>query len=422
MMIRRVLASAAASALIVGAIFVPTFAAGPTCAVPGDYPTIQTAVSDPGCTTVNVAPGTYTENVTIGHALTLQGAQAGVDARTARGSESIINGGAGPNITIVADSVTVDGFTLNGPSDSGTAALVMMGGNTGETIQNNVINNPGRAASFITRNAVFRQNAVNDTSTASDGFQGNSSPSQNVTFANNQFGGANSAIYNADITLIEGNSNIVVSGNSSASDGTLVALFKTNGAWVTGNTIVGASDSSAIYIGGGDSNITVSGNNVRSAASAVKVANAYGVGPNSAITVTNNTLNNNGYGVNVGIGAIGAAETVQVHQNSLAGNSTFGVNNSSSGGVAGTCNWWGAANGPGPVAAGSGDKVSTGVTFSPWLISSNLTGGCIGGNVATSKDQCKNDGWQDRVDDQNRPFKNQGQCVSFVQANGHAGK
>jgi hypothetical protein len=80
----------------------PAFATvgGPTCSVPGDYATIQAAVSVAGCTTVNVAAGTYTENVTISHSLILNGAQAEADARSPRGAESIINGGASANITI----------------------------------------------------------------------------------------------------------------------------------------------------------------------------------------------------------------------------------------------------------------------------------------------------------------------------------
>src|ERR1700686_147535 len=66
---------------------------GPICNVPADYSTIQAAVSDPGCTTVNVASGVYAESVTINHSLILNGAQAGADARTARGGQSVINGG-----------------------------------------------------------------------------------------------------------------------------------------------------------------------------------------------------------------------------------------------------------------------------------------------------------------------------------------
>src|SRR6267142_4761853 len=69
----------------------PMFAVGgPICSVPGDYSTIQAAVNDPGCTTINVAAGTYVENVTINRTVTLNGAQAGVDARGRVASEAIV--------------------------------------------------------------------------------------------------------------------------------------------------------------------------------------------------------------------------------------------------------------------------------------------------------------------------------------------
>ena len=38
--------------------------------------------------------------------------------------------------------------------------------------------------------------------------------------------------------------------------------------------------------------------------------------------------------------------------------------------------------------------------------------------VPTSKDQCKNGGWQNYVDNNGTPFKNQGDCVSFVATGG----
>jgi hypothetical protein len=54
--------------------------------------------------------------------------------------------------------------------------------------------------------------------------------------------------------------------------------------------------------------------------------------------------------------------------------------------VDGTCNWWGAANGPGPVGPGSGSKVTAGVDFTPWLYTSDLTGPCyVGGTIAIDK-------------------------------------
>jgi hypothetical protein len=251
---------------------------------------------------------------------------------------------------------------------------------------------------------------------ATDGFQANSTPISSLTISDNNFSGADPNIYNADITVIEGNSNVTVSGNSSTGDGTLIALFKTNTASITGNTITGGGGSSAVYIGGGDSNVTVTGNQVSSAGAAVKVANAFGVGVNSNVTITGNTLQTNDYGVYVTLPSVTTANTVAAHRNSLAGNTLFGINNEATGTLSGTCNWWGAANGPGPVGPGSGSNVSAGVTFAPWLVSSDLTGTC--GTTAVNKDQCKDGGWQAMVDGNNKAFKNQGDCVSFVATGG----
>src|SRR4051794_10639439 len=55
---------------------------GGSCASP-DFNTISAAVAAASSgDIINVCPGTYPENVTIPVALTLNGAQAGVDART----------------------------------------------------------------------------------------------------------------------------------------------------------------------------------------------------------------------------------------------------------------------------------------------------------------------------------------------------
>ncbi|MCY1139894.1 right-handed parallel beta-helix repeat-containing protein [Actinoplanes sp. Pm04-4] len=343
------------------------------CAVPARYATIQSAVNTTACTAIKVAPGTYAENVTIGRSLKLHGARSGQDARTRRGGgESVINGGALATITIDADNVTVDGFTLNGPPSPGTAALVMQTGKSGETIQNNVINNPGRAASITTSRSTFTRNLVKNTPTANDGFQTNSMPVRDVTISDNTFTGPTPSTYNADVTFIEGDRNLTVSGNRSTGTGTLVAFFKTTGGRVTGNTVAGKPDSSAVYIGGANSNITVSGNTISGAGSAIRVVNR----PNSGVTITRNTLRKNQYGVNVGPGAVSG--TLAVNRNSIAGNTAYGVfNDPTSGGpVNATCNWWGSLTGPGPVGPGRGDKVSTAVTYRPWLKLSSLITGC----------------------------------------------
>src|SRR5256885_17032488 len=83
-----------------------------TCNVPSlvpFYPTIQSAVNDPSCNPINVAAGTYAENVTIPIArssLILNGAQAGnpVAGRTFAVGESTITGTglSSPDFTIHA--------------------------------------------------------------------------------------------------------------------------------------------------------------------------------------------------------------------------------------------------------------------------------------------------------------------------------
>ena len=102
-----------------------------------------------------------------------------------------------------------------------------------------------------------------------------------------------------------------------------------------------------------------------------------GLGPNSSVTISFNVLSNNVRGVKVGLNAL--TGSVQAYRNSLTANSAFGFfkDPSSGGSVVGTCNWWNSRNGPGPVGPSTtGDKVTAGVSFSPWLTSSNLDGKC----------------------------------------------
>jgi hypothetical protein len=79
------------------------------------FNTVQAGVNRVGSGgTVNVAAGTYAENVTANKPVMLLGANQGITGCGARGSESIISGGAGIAIDITSDGVTVDGFNLTG--------------------------------------------------------------------------------------------------------------------------------------------------------------------------------------------------------------------------------------------------------------------------------------------------------------------
>ena len=78
--------------------------------------TIQYAIGQvSGNDTIMVAAGLYKENVVIDNSLTLKGAQAGFDARTRSGPETIIEPDDGRGIEIVSDAdriVVIDGLTV----------------------------------------------------------------------------------------------------------------------------------------------------------------------------------------------------------------------------------------------------------------------------------------------------------------------
>jgi hypothetical protein len=101
------------------------------------YFTIQEAIDD--IETLNddvitVASGTYTENVNVTKALTINGANAGINGcGPGRNSESTIAGGVGTAVTIGIAGVTIDGFEITGLTGISSTGFSDI------TIQNNKI-------------------------------------------------------------------------------------------------------------------------------------------------------------------------------------------------------------------------------------------------------------------------------------------
>jgi len=96
--------------------------------------------------TINVYPGTYTENVTLNSNFILEGANVGIDPNgtAIRNTESIISPTSGTAITIAHNNVAIDGFTItNGGSGTGTG--IYSSDHSGLTIQNNIITNIGNS-------------------------------------------------------------------------------------------------------------------------------------------------------------------------------------------------------------------------------------------------------------------------------------
>ncbi|MCY2954033.1 MAG: filamentous hemagglutinin N-terminal domain-containing protein [Planctomycetota bacterium] len=329
--------------------------------------------------TVNVAAGTYSESLSITKAMTLKGANFGVDGHAARVAESIITS-AGPVTTLVnvgANNVTIDGFKIQG--NSGGAGVTLSSGLSGYQLKNNIITNNVFGVDLGSNGVI--QTVV----------------SHNWLDSNNQAGGASGdAIYNdigAKNILIDSNTftghssasmvfagvagqqdQITVSNNTFTSDNSAVFVNTTN--LTINNNVFSATQGSAIYLGGNNSTVIIHENDIKNGVSnGIKVVDGeFGnYGTNSGITVANNYIDGNNIGIYIGGGgAPGLSGTMTVQNNHVAGNTTAGFQNNSTVTVDATNNWWGSANGPNVAVntfnvTSQGDVASGLVTFVTWL-------------------------------------------------------
>ena len=113
----------------------PDGAAGPATAIGYDaFATIQGGVDGVvSGGTVNVAAGTYVENVLVNKSVTLLGPNANVNPNTGvRGPEAIVvpattDTAAGNVFAVTASDVTIKGFTIDGDNSSLTGGVVLNG-------------------------------------------------------------------------------------------------------------------------------------------------------------------------------------------------------------------------------------------------------------------------------------------------------
>ncbi|MFZ1219758.1 MAG: right-handed parallel beta-helix repeat-containing protein [Chthoniobacterales bacterium] len=379
-----------------------------SCTAPGPASACKTITAAIGKAssgdTINVAIGFYAEQVNISKSLTLLGAQAGVDARTRSGAESTIDDPCGP-VQITADNVVLDGFTVQGSTNSDPCFLAgiwtnpgAFSGHGGHQILNNIIqnnisgielDNDGTIQTKVQFNLI--QNNNNPGPGSGNGIQVNFGLNK-ALIDNNKFSGhTNSSVLvssGGDDQQITVSNNLLVGGTPER-----IVFGSVDNSSITGNSCTGSTSSGIVRLFGGNNNIAVNSNILSGVNRGIRVDDV-GIAPNTGISA---------------------------HNNCITGNTIAGLE-VEAGGHTGTLNaennWWGSASGPMIASnpSGTGDKIidpNGVVDYTPWLTSRTGTP-CAPPPVGppTNANQCKNDGW--KTFNTPRTFKNQGDCIQFV--------
>ncbi|MCB0685261.1 MAG: hypothetical protein KDC53_02015, partial [Saprospiraceae bacterium] len=156
---------------------------------------------------------------------------------------------------------------------------------------------------------------------------------------------------------------IYVKDSPDNSNGSTVhALIKDNTSILT-NDVSGVG----ILVEGADASANIEGNLSSIDGNDVGILVDEGVA-----TITENSISGNNTGIKFQNGATGI-----VNKNNIAGNITFGVENTTGSSIDATLNWWGDATGPSGSATGAGDAISADVEFCPWLSEAYSVGSMV---------------------------------------------
>jgi hypothetical protein len=324
--------------------------------------------------TVTVDAGSYAETVTVNKSLTIDGAEAGVDARSnvrrAAGNETILTGGTtsagvGAGFYVDANDVTIDGFTVQGETSqdlmlgAGIVIAPSMSGThvVNDIVQNNVsglfLANDSATDPAVIQHDVF-QNNNNAGVNGGRGIYTDQSVSggtlTNVTIDGNTFfnnrGGSGTTGLEGAVALESGSNalsqtNITITNNTFDSDGKAILVFNVTGLLFQGNVVTRGLDwySGIVRFEGNDHNVTITGNNLfANTGPAIAIDTKGFPGDDSGFSITGNNIYGNGT-------TSGSHFGVVVNGNVYDGALTL------------SGNYWGSASGPGGDGPGTGDTV-----------------------------------------------------------------
>jgi parallel beta-helix repeat protein len=408
---------AAAATITVGPGGPPTY----------DYATIQSAVTAAGPgDTINVAAGTYNENVVI------PTGKDGLQIIGHSNADTFITGG----ITAFdcSSQVTINGFDI-----SDCFYGIVIRSTTGSSIiSGNNISNTTNEGVFATGPGTITDNNISgcgygiQTRDNAGGSTISGNTVSNITneginaFVPSTITGNNISGCGWGIRIQNGAAGSTVSGNTITNttyEGIwaygLVAISDNNisvpyaviqitgnagGSTISGNTISGVPGYQGILafvpstITGNDisgcgwgiqirnhsTGTVIDWNNIHdNTYHGIDIPNFGGETDVTEATITNNTFTDNGWtGIRVGGGTVSSG--INIHFNNFVGNGIYGVESVIAGSmVAAENNWWGANDGPSGVGPGNGDAVSANVDYDPWLRRESGTPSATGTGTVT---------------------------------------
>ncbi len=296
-----------------------TIQAGVNAAAPGD--------------TVKVCPGTYTENVTVSKALTLNGPRAGVNGTRVPANEAIVHAmdQNQPIFMLAANGITLNGFLVE--DNSNNAGIQTSPAFSGYRVLNNIVQDNvfgiylhgnGAATTLVRRNLLDGNNRPG--SASGNGVYSDQGALGITIQANTFRNHANTGIIFTDTPFEQ--SSIIVQNNRSLNDNTFVALFNVTNAQVVANrtddTIDLGDFGSTIFVGGDSAGILIQRNVLMNPGFAgIAVRDVLGTSPAGNVDVLGNTVTGaEGSGIDVTAADFAA---VSARNNTLRDNAVDGI-------------------------------------------------------------------------------------------------
>jgi uncharacterized repeat protein (TIGR01451 family) len=300
----------------------------------------------------------------------LSGCQTGIGIRA--GSFAFNTSG---HLTMTG--VVITGYQKGGVVVSGIGSSGVITGNTitGLGAQNQIAQNgvqiSGGATATVTDNTISANKCDLVSACSSDAINGDFSSgvllydAGAVTVSRNVISDTDTGIYSYAPTVP-----VTVENNALRNNRWHGVFVDQGNTTVLSNAISGSLNGVAVVSfnsATGDSNGKVYSNTISGGTNGVLVIGQFITDTYKPVLDAQfNNLTSNTNGVKMDASAPAANSVVKL--NNIVSNTT-GISNAAPSTLNATFNWWNAANGPGPVAMGSGDKVSANVTYCPWLSS-----------------------------------------------------